>query len=1480
MLKLRIKDSENFKASDYYDTVFISIDNQIIDATNEGVSLSGLEHVLDKLTDKEVDREAVENVQVYLGRSDSGETKTNQVDLDDWLYIDNKAPVANISDFTPTAYSKMADALSFGLFTNKIYTATVEVSDEGSGLSDNKPQQYYVWELGSDIEEENLSKTAVETQIKTITEKGQWNNLDESGTIKVGEGENKEIIENNYVIFIKTIDNADNCSVYVSNGMVIDISQPTINCTFAPATATQDGIDNYQGDAEYEIAIEDPGSYFSGIKSVQVNVYVNGKKVDSGEVISELDETTLAETYKNSFSIQLDGESYTQLKKESDFTIKAVVPAHNVERDLNNVKVEITAEDKAGNISEIYEKQLIIDNIPPQIEVTYNDDTNTAHNDIYFNNEVENRIMTISYKERNMNVGDEKDPYPDILFDVTVDGAYAEGVHLSDLADYGITWVDKEVKDYIGNTPTSEFDVTEYTEERTCTLQLEFVKDGEYTIIPYCKDILGNESGEINYTNKISKANKSFIIDTTDPVVTVIYRVDKAADVAADIENASDEENRVYTNNSVYAQINIDEKNFSYEKEFAEGQCDFSVTKGTDAPNETEDFSEFEGREKWGYDGKVGTTTLDFTKDANYTFGFTYTDLAGNSYTYAPHYFTVDKTAPTGEIVVNGIDESGTTVNNAVEEFIRTISFGLFFNSSAEIKFSSEDATSIYKQQYYMYNPGDIHGEIDQLDIVGNDASEMTLDNIKMEDWIGADNFSRTNEPVIYHTTANTQQVPYMRLEDKAGNVSFITTKGVIDDRQAPDNYPKITITTAEPTHGIYNRDVDFKIQVTDPEVNGTYAGLKEVSYEILNDGVVTQEGNYNTDPDLADKTKRTSSIVKTGTVNAEMNNSNKVQIKVTATDWSGNTASETKDIMIDITAPTIDVTYDLNSPLNERYYNATRTATVTVTERNFDPSAVRFNITNTDGTQPSISGWTHSSDSGVSDNATHTCTVTFAADGDYTFTLNTTDLAGNDSNYTRVDDFTIDQTDPTIQVSYDNNNDAEPGYFNADRTATITVNEHNFNAADVNAAITASLEGRGVAVPRLGGWSARGDVHTASVTFSADADYTFDVDYTDLAGNAAADYEQDSFTVDQTAPELEFFDIEDKSANNDVVAPGVRYSDNNYTENGVELTLTGANNGSMDIDGEHTSIPNGESIKMADFERVKEKDDLYTMTAVITDRAGNETEKSVIFSVNRFGSVYIIGDATKEWLKTGENEHTYINEEQNVYVTEINVDSIVASDISYGRDGQIKKLEAGEDYEVKGSGSEVSWKQYNYTINKENFETEGNYTVTIDSKDRATNVGNSRVKGCSIDFTIDKTAPTLVITGIEDSGSYRADTREVTIDVVDNYAMDNVVVSSSIDGEEEEYSLDQIQKSGGKLIYTMKSANSDQDLKAVATDAAGNTAEAETVSVLLTSNLLIQYINNTPLLVGSIAFVIVAAGGLLWFFLVFKRRKEEQANK
>src|SRR5699024_4976833 len=121
--------------------------------------------------------------------------------------------------------------------------------------------------------------------------------------------------------------------------------------------------------------------------------------------------------------------------------------------------------------------------------------------------------------------------------------------------------------------------------------------------------------------------------------------------------------------------------------------------------------------------------------------------------------------------------------------------------------------------------------------------------------------------------------------------------------------------------------------------------------------------------------------------------------------------STATKDIRIDITAPAVSIYYDLNNPVNGRYYNAARTATVVVSERNFDEALFTFNVTNTDGTQPYISEWTHSTGNGVSDETTHTCQVVFSADGDYTFTADVSDLAGNHASYGQTDEFTIDQT-------------------------------------------------------------------------------------------------------------------------------------------------------------------------------------------------------------------------------------------------------------------------------------------------------------------------------------------------------------------------------------------------------------------------------------------------------------------------------------
>ena len=292
----------------------------------------------------------------------------------------------------------------------------------------------------------------------------------------------------------------------------------------------------------------------------------------------------------------------------------------------------------------------------------------------------------------------------------------------------------------------------------------------------------------------------------------------------------------------------------------------------------------------------------------------------------------------------------------------------------------------------------------------------------------------------------------------------------------------------------------------------------------------------------------------------------------------------------------------------------------------------------------------------------------------------------------------------------------------------------------------------------------------------------------------------------------------------------------------------------------------------MADFEHVKSVDDVYTLTATVTDMAGNVEEQSVTFSVNRFGSTYVYGKDTETFI-----DKYYNNKEEDIVVTEINVDTLLEGEISYGRDGNLVKLTKGTDYMVKESGTEVSWKSYEYTINAENFKEEGLYDVTLASKDRATNVMNNKVKELNIEFVIDKTAPTVVVTGIEED-TYRANHRDISIAVSDNVEVGTLDIY--IDGETqtaEPIKAEEIKENKGQIPFSIGASNHWQNVKAVAVDAAGNRAETEEIRVLVTPNIFYQILLNTPVLIGTIVVLILAVALIYYFLILGKRRKKEK---
>ena len=592
------------------------------------------------------------------------------------------------------------------------------------------------------------------------------------------------------------------------------------------------------------------------------------------------------------------------------------------------------------------------------------------------------------------------------------------------------------------------------------------------------------------------------------------------------------------------------------------------------------------------------------------------------------------------------------------------------------------------------------------------------------------------------------------------------------------------------------------------------------------------------------------------------VNDENHVTVELGITDNAGNASmAEKKIFSIDKTAPVIEVKYDNNQALKEQYYKEKRVATITVKDANFSKNACTFNI---QGPEVTISEWTHQGGDGCDGTVhthacTYTCQVEFAQDGDYIFGFSCEDLAGNEATYEKEDKFTIDTEKPVISVHYDNNNAVDGNYYKAARTATIEIEDKNFDQTATEVDVTAALDNGETGTPQVSSFTQSGDVWSATVRFVQDGDYSIKVSSTDLAGNVADDYDLEEFTVDQTEPELTIGGVEDHSANKDKVLPVIYCEDNNIDAASFYISLTGANNGETQYKSTRVTKENSIQVSIADFAHKAEVDDLYTLEAGVTDLAGNETVETIVFSVNRFGSVYILDDSTQALV-----DNFYTNEEQDIVVTEVNVDSLQFKEIDYSYDGSIITLQEGKDYKVTSRTDMAGWKMYEYRIDKKNFASEGSYVISIYSEDMAQNKSSNKAKGKELAFVVDKTAPSIVVGGVENNGQYVEANRNVNVDTQDNILLESVEVYV---GNEMKASAgrDELLESDGQLALALPGNNETQRLYVVAKDAAGNTTRSDDIEFLITSNLFVQWYSNVPLCVGSTA-VTVGAGGLFAF--------------
>lgn len=666
-------------------------------------------------------------------------------------------------------------------------------------------------------------------------------------------------------------------------------------------------------------------------------------------------------------------------------------------------------------------------------------------------------------------------------------------------------------------------------------------------------------------------------------------------------------------------------------------------------------------------------------------------------------------------------------------------------------------------------------------------------------------------------------------------------------------------------------------------------------------------------------------------------------RLSVRPVDEARNIAENWSDYTFkyDATAPMIKADFkDVMQPsANGKYYNIQRIVTISVTDEGFtgtEKLTGAEKITCASGGAEALpkKAWTWKTDHWE-------CQYSYgvasgdARDGDdYKLTVSVTDNAGNtastDANGTLTqnekvvknsnrytgaghgNDFTIDQTKPVVSVRFDNNNVRNGKYFSAGRTATITVTEHNFSTENVEMTATNATVGGSASE----GWSQNGDVWTKTVTFDPqDAVCEFSISVTDLAGNTCTNDEVNygdsaahgEFVIDQVNPTLNITGT-DASPYADDCAPGFTAHDTNmsaeYTMT-LDRTVRASRNENV---SDRFLTRDSVSVTGTDINAVfhtitqeAENDGIYVLNVTVMDMAGNSTQTTSTFTVNRHGSFYVFNEALADVVNA-----KYVQKADGSYqVTEYNASPLVGDSVKIEiyRDGQlVTTLTPAIGAGVIGASGLY---EYTYDLPAEHFAQNGRYRVALSSVDEAKNESdNTKLDDALLELTVDSVAPEItMIKGLE-KGIVNAKSLDFTASVMDTYGIASVQIL--VDGKVvKEYvtqeAYDKLTADGRTLDHeyavltntldfnaecTLLESSSRQHVAIVVTDMAGNVTQTDSKdfapaydfhdSVLVSTNFWARYTHNVWALIVTGVVILAVAGGV--WYVTAKKKKEQMA--
>lgn len=482
---------------------------------------------------------------------------------------------------------------------------------------------------------------------------------------------------------------------------------------------------------------------------------------------------------------------------------------------------------------------------------------------------------------------------------------------------------------------------------------------------------------------------------------------------------------------------------------------------------------------------------------------------------------------------------------------------------------------------------------------------------------------------------------------------------------------------------------------------------------------------------------------------------------------------------------------------------------------------------------------------------------LTFKEDGKYVITMDYMDRSMNKMAQFKSATIVVDKTAPECSVSYSNkdvkNTINGVKYFDNTQTATITITEKNFRADDVNVKVSAknssgndvSVTGYASYLKNRSSWKTVGDVHTATITYDKDANYTFDIEYQDLATNSIADYSEDRFTVDKAAPQSVNISYSKSVLESVINAISFNYYNAPVT---VDLSCYDETSGVYSFDYEGIIAADASAVNRAVVKTAIENAQITSANGTYTARF--TIPQSALTALNSFNGTLTVDatDCSGNSIKNADSRRIVADNIAPTGNVELNAPSGTSGNVNYYSGDITGTFTINEanfypedvDFRIDSSVQSLNWSNNGDTHTASfTITSEGEHSFTLNYADRSGNKMNAITRN---NLVIDKTIPSIVVDkSIKNTSANNAKTITFKLSVDDKYfdasginakLVANVTKASNENPDEkisklveEEVDLGSPSKIGTTYVYTIENVSTDgfYTLTCTARDYAGN---------------------------------------------------------